>query len=90
MVKPQTGVLKHYARLFNMKNIYGYILNGEFVETGFTEKGAKIAAKIATKNDPYYKDHDLIVGYRSPINNMFIQTGSFCHIMQAWLKTVYL
>ena len=61
-----------------MKNIYGYLsVSGEFVESGFTEKGAKVSAKQAVKN--YNADiSDLVIGYRSPINNMFVRTGSWC------------
>ena len=67
-----------------MKNIYGYIYNNDFIETGFTEKGAKIAAKKVLGDDC-----DLEVGYRSPINNMYIKTSSWCHIMEQWLKVIY-
>ena len=71
-----------------MKNVYGYISQGTFVETGFTEKGAKIAAKLACKNGNANIE-DLVIGYRSPINTMFVRTGSYCHIMEQWLETVY-
>ena len=67
-----------------MKNIYGYIYNGELIETGFTEKGAKVAAKKVLGSD-----QSIEVGYRSPINNMYVQTSSWCHIMEQWLKVVY-
>lgn len=50
-----------------MKNIYGYILNGDFIETGYTETGAKIAATKAGAIE---------VGYRSYINNMYISTSN--------------
>lgn len=76
-------------RLKIMYNIYGYISNsGDFIETGKTEKGAKIAAKLACKNG-IANIEDLVIGYRSYINNMFVRTGSYCHIMEQWLKTVY-
>lgn len=73
-----------------MKNIYGYLNGDHFVETGYTEKGAKVAAKLAVKRGDIGEQSDLVVGYRSSINNMFIATGSHCHIMQTWLKVVYL
>jgi hypothetical protein len=69
-----------------MKNIYGYILHGDLIETGFTERGAKVAATKAGSEE---------VGYRSPINNMYINTsmkicGSWsevgCHF--AWDKEI--
>lgn len=50
-----------------MKNIYGYIYQGTFIETGWSEKGAKIAATAIGAET---------VGYRSPINNMFIKTAT--------------
>lgn len=51
-----------------MDNIYGFCLrgSGEFVEVGRTERGAKASAS---------RHGCVIVGYRSPINNMFIQTA---------------
>lgn len=49
-----------------MKNVYGYISNDNFIETGFTEKGAKIAATKAGSEE---------VGYRSYINNMYVNTS---------------
>ena len=55
-----------------MKNIYGYIYMSVFVETGFTEKGAKIAA---TKTGSLHNNGSIVVGYRSYINNMFIKTS---------------
>lgn len=49
------------------KSIYGYAYyGGSFIETGFTEKGAKIAATRAGSSE---------VGYRSYINNMYIATS---------------
>lgn len=48
-----------------MQIIYGYVVNGHFVETGLTAKGAKSAATQAGFTE---------VGYRSPINNMYIPT----------------
>lgn len=51
--------------------IYGYIYASVFVETGRTEKGAKIAASRCGS----WQDGYLLVGYRSPINNMFIKTA---------------
>lgn len=59
-----------------MRNVYGYICFDNFIETGFTEKGAKIAA---TKNNCNH------VGYRSYINNMYIETsikqhGKWCKV----------
>ena len=49
-----------------MQNIYGYILDYSFIETGFTEKGAKIAATRAGSME---------VGYRSYITNMFVSSS---------------
>ena len=50
-----------------MKNIYGYIcpISFEFIDTGLTELGAKIAARRAGAK---------MVGYRSRINGMYIPT----------------
>ncbi|CAH9013926.1 conserved hypothetical protein [Vibrio phage 424E50-1] len=48
------------------KNIYGYILDDSFIETGLSERGAKIAATKAGSEE---------VGYRSYINNMYINTS---------------
>jgi|AGFT01.1.fsa_nt_gi hypothetical protein len=48
-----------------MQKVWGFVYMSVFNETGLTEKGAKISA---TRNGC-----DLI-GYRSPINNMFIET----------------
>ncbi|WP_217846533.1 hypothetical protein [Vibrio alginolyticus] len=49
-----------------MQNVYGYVYMSVFCETGLSERGAKIAAsRVGSK----------IVGYRSPINNMFIKTA---------------
>lgn len=53
-----------------MKEVYGYINHsGAFVEVGFTERGAKVAA---TRRGYEYTE----VGYRSTINNMFIKTST--------------
>ena len=49
-----------------MQNIYGYCFNNQFIETGLTERGAKIAATKAGSEE---------VGYRSYINNMYINTS---------------
>jgi len=49
-----------------MVNIFGHVYMSVFIETGTTEKGAKISATRYGSN---------IVGYRSPINNMFISTA---------------
>ncbi|CAM0048677.1 hypothetical protein VPH184E373B_0133 [Vibrio phage 184E37-3b] len=49
-----------------MNNIYGYILDGNFYETGLSERGAKMAATKAGSEE---------VGYRSYINNMYINTS---------------
>ena len=49
-----------------MNNVYGYILNDNFYETGMTERGAKIAATKSGSSE---------VGYRSWINNMYIKTA---------------
>ncbi|MEE8598925.1 MAG: hypothetical protein V3S69_05365 [Dehalococcoidales bacterium] len=49
-----------------MDNIYGYVYYKSFIETGRTERGAKIAASRAGCNE---------VGYRSYINNMYIPTS---------------
>lgn len=48
--------------------IYGYISarNGEFIETGRTERGAK---NMASRNGARE------VGYRSAISNMYIKTS---------------
>jgi hypothetical protein len=55
-----------------MKNVYGHIYASVFHETGFTEKGAKVAA---SKCGLWGEDGSLLVGYRSYINNMFIATS---------------
>lgn len=47
--------------------VYGHVFMSCFIETGFSENGAKIAATRYGSN---------LVGYRSPINNMFIPTAS--------------
>ena len=50
-----------------MTNIYGYVDGYDnFIETGLTELGAKVAA---TRKDC------VEVGYRSCINNMYINTS---------------
>ncbi|AXH68373.1 hypothetical protein [Vibrio phage R01] len=49
-----------------MKNVYGYIYDSVFCETGLSERGAKIAASRVGASR---------VGYRSPINNMYIETA---------------
>lgn len=46
--------------------LYWYILDGNFYETGLSERGAKIAATKAGSEE---------VGYRSYINNMYINTS---------------
>lgn len=56
--------------------IYGYIsFGGSFIETSKTERGAKAAA---TRNSA------ILVGYRSSINNMFIETAE--KINGVWVK----
>lgn len=67
-----------------MNNIYGYIHNDQFVETGRTEKGAKIAASKMALTDQDY----VIVGYRSYINNMFIATAKRYNDDNQWFKLV--
>lgn len=63
-----------------MVKVYGYIYASVFHETGLTEKGAKIAAsRCGAFGD------SLLVGYRSPINNMFIAT-SRKYTNTQWLK----
>lgn len=62
-----------------MKNVYGYISNDNFVETGFTEKGAKIAATKAGSVE---------VGYRSYINNMYVNTSM--KICGYWSQSGYM
>ena len=65
-----------------MSNVYGYIqnYNGAFIEVGLTEKGSKIAA---TKREIQVNGYDSVtVGYRSPINNMFIATC--CRVDGVW------
>ena len=57
---------KHTNKVNIMNNVYGYILDGNFYETGWTERGAKIAATRAGSEE---------VGYRSYINNMYINTS---------------
>lgn len=61
-----------------MTTIYGFINHsGAFVEVGKSERGAKIAARR--------RGYQLtIVGYRSPINNMFIPTSEL--IDGKWIK----
>ena len=49
-----------------MDKIFGYIFNGIFIETGRSEHAAKTQA---TKNGSQE------IGYRSPINNMYIRTA---------------
>lgn len=49
-----------------MQKVYGYTYMSAFIETGLTERGAKVAASKAGAKQ---------VGYRSPINNMFIPTA---------------
>lgn len=51
--------------------IYGYVYMSVFVETGTTERGAKIAASRVDSEGTKAR----VVGYRSPINNMFIATA---------------
>lgn len=63
-----------------MNNVYGYIYASVFHETGFTEKGAKIAASKCGEFSESF-----LVGYRSPINNMFIPTARKC-INTKWTK----
>jgi hypothetical protein len=65
-----------------MTKVYGYIYASVFHETGLTEKGAKIAA---SKCGTWGNDGGLLVGYRSPINNMFIPT-SRKYSNTRWLK----
>lgn len=56
--------------------VYGYIgYSGNFIETSKTERGAKSAA---TRNGA------ILVGYRSSISNMFIQTAE--KINGVWIK----
>lgn len=71
-----------------MKNIYGYInsYNGSFIEIGFTEKGAKIAATKDQLLGGFDVD-ELVVGYRSYINNMFIETSKKINGSK-WIKTI--
>lgn len=62
-----------------MKNVYGWtVLGSGFQETGFSEKGAKVAATLSGC------DH-VVVGYRSSTNNMFIETAT--KICGTWVKT---
>lgn len=49
-----------------MQKVFGYTYMSAFIETGLSEKGAKVAATRAQAKQ---------VGYRSPINNMFIPTA---------------
>lgn len=68
-----------------MQKVYGYIqnYNGAFIETGLSEKGAKVSA---TKRDEKINGYNtLIVGYRSPINNMFIETAK--KVCGKWYKS---
>lgn len=57
-----------------MKNVYGYIQNCDdnFIETGFTLQGAKMVASKREINTNGW--NEVIVGYRSSINNMFMAT----------------
>lgn len=68
-----------------MQKVYGYIqnYNGEFIETGFSEKGAKVAATRRDEQINGYKT--LVVGYRSPINNMFVETSK--KVCGKWYKS---
>lgn len=49
------------------KLIYGYAYNGRFIEVGRSKRGAKMAATMSGSDE---------VGYRSPINNMYIPTDT--------------
>jgi hypothetical protein len=46
--------------------VYGYVFWSVFHETGTSERGAKSGAT---------QSNSTLVGYRSPINNMFIPTA---------------
>ena len=52
-----------------MKTFYGYICNGDFIETGFSETGAKISAT---------RGGCIEVGIFDRFNNMFIGTSRKC------------
>lgn len=59
-------------------NVYGFINHsGAFVEVGFSERGAKVAARR--------RGYQLTeVGYRSNISNMFIKTSEL--LDGKWVK----
>ncbi|QZI87040.1 hypothetical protein MYOV085v1_p0018 [Vibrio phage 355E48.1] len=67
-----------------MRNIYGYIQNCDdnFIETGTTERGAKMVATKRELNTNFW--NEVTVGYRSSINNMFIPTAK--NVNGIWIK----